>query len=88
MSEKGYNGLDAIASMTGITKEQSLKIFEQAKENLRRLDGCAGPHQFEPHEKIGDGPLIHSYKCRRCEGTLVKEKVHWYEIGLKHGRAA
>ena len=78
---------DAIHKVTGgkISKEEASKIYEEVKENQRRLKSCEGPHDFhpvDPEEKIR-----RRYRCSKCQGEVDTVACSWYREGLKHGRA-
>lgn len=54
--------------------------------NHKALETCVGPHDFvdqTPEKQIGK-----KWRCKACGGTLDGVERHWYEQGLKHGRAA
>lgn len=69
-----------------ITKAEAQAIWEQVKANGARLDGCAGPHEFQ--DTTPDKPIGKRYRCSKCTGEVEGSNVRWYEAGLKHGAKA
>jgi hypothetical protein len=67
-----------------LTKDELMKMWDEAKANGKRLDECYGPHDF-----IADGhaerPSAQRYVCLKCKGTVDWSPHHWYKLGLKHG---
>ena len=61
-------------------------IWEKVKANRAALDGCAGPHDFEPCESYPSTQVPSRYRCRICRGEVDSINRHWYESGLEHGR--
>lgn len=82
--EKTYDGLEELGRVSGLGREEAAKIFEEVKANHARLDACAGPHDFVPHEHSGS--LAVNWRCTKCQGILASVSKYWYEDGLKHGR--
>ncbi len=66
-----------------INKEHLREIFEEVKENNRKLFNCTGPHKFVV---MGTEEIINKkYRCELCGGTIDAGRKHWYDQGLKHG---
>lgn len=78
------NGLDALSAVSGLSKEETGKIFENVKANFKRLDECNGPHDFE---KVGED-FRAIYRCRKCNGEISQRDYKWYAKGLEHGKAS
>lgn len=78
------NGLDAISKVSGISKPDMLKIFEEVKANSALLNSCSR-HAFEPFQKYPSG-MVKKYKCSNCGGTVDSLARSWYERGLEHGK--
>lgn len=74
---------NALAKMTNIPAAEIRVIYDRAVENIRILNSCAGPHQFEPMEP---GKLASKCRCKLCGGTVESSAKRWYEKGLEHGR--
>lgn len=55
------------------------KIWEQVKENRRKLDSCK-QHDFERRES---GVY---YYCKHCGGRVDISGAYWYKRGLEHGK--
>jgi hypothetical protein len=66
-------------------RAEAKKIFAEVRENFRRLDGCAVPHDFQEHERVGK--LVRTYRCSKCSGTADATSARWYMRGLTHGSA-
>jgi len=68
-----------------MTREEARALWEQTKANGAKLDGCSG-HDFVDitPEKV----LRKRYRCSNCTGEADSQAVHWYKLGLAHGRAA
>jgi hypothetical protein len=66
-----------------ITLADARRIMEEAKANRLALDGCAGPHDFQP---IPGRQLIRKHKCTKCGGSISGTDLYWYRKGLNHGR--
>ena len=45
-----------------ITKQDIQQIINNVRENLKKLDGCIGPHEFKLHDN--------RYTCLKCKGTV------------------
>jgi hypothetical protein len=62
------------------------KLWAQVQENIRKLEGCTGPHDFsvelEPRRS-----LLKRWQCTRCGGSCDSTAKYWYERGLKDGRS-
>lgn len=63
------------------------EIIREVKANMARLEGCAGPHRFVPHERYPSG-MVRKYRCELCQGTIDGINKIWYERGLKHAQNA
>lgn len=61
-----------------MTREESIALFEQIKENRSKLDGCAR-HRFE----IGEPPYAMGQKvaCTNCGGSLGLVEIAAYTRG-------
>ncbi len=70
--------------MGQLTKADMRSILTEVKKNLRRLNGCPGPHEFELIEAIGG--FRKKYRCKICGGDIDGIQYHWYEKGLAHGK--
>ncbi len=67
-----------------LSREEMQQIILDVRANQAKLDGCRR-HVFEDTGKRRIGAL---YQCRNCGGEANSEKVHWYEMGLKHSAEA
>ncbi len=80
MSERTYDGSKVLGELSGLGTTEVKKIWEQVKANELVLRACAVPHDF--------GPVANDRQCEcsKCHGTLHATDVHWYNLGLEHGR--
>lgn len=65
-----------------ISREEMDQIIANVRANHAKLQACPR-HYFVDTGRRRIGPL---YECRNCGGEVNSEKVHWYELGLKHGQ--
>jgi len=59
------------------------KIWEEVKENKRRLDSCEGVHDFS----IDIDPEKNHNKrtqCTKCKGYVWPGNLYWYNKGVEH----
>lgn len=80
------DAIGVLENVSGLKREEIAKIWEEVKANQKRLRECEGPHEFE---KTNDGLYARAdYRCKRCKGRVNGQQYHWYEEGLKHGKAS
>lgn len=64
-------------------KAEMKKIFEEVKENHKKLDSC-NLHDFSidnnPEKLYG-----RKYQCTKCGGVVDSVTKSWYESGVAHG---
>jgi len=60
-------------------------IFEEIRENHRRLDRCPGPHDFGVTDQSGFN-FRQKCTCSKCGGVLDGVALRWYLKGLEHGK--
>lgn len=63
---------------------ESRRVWAEVKRNSTRLNNCAGPHDFQPHDRYGT--FVRTYRCTRCGGVVPSNAQYWYQRGLDHGR--
>lgn len=74
--------VEKIAKFTGLSQDDIKTVWEEARANAKRLDGCPGPHDF-----VGIGPAPQrKHRCTVCGGEVDLHAAHWYQRGLEHGR--
>lgn len=76
--------LDALSSMSGLTKDKIHDIWEGVKANNAKLDECPGPHRFTI--PAGLRKFADDFICEVCGGKVDGVNKVWYEKGLEHGR--
>lgn len=68
-----------------MNKEEALKIFQEVKENHKKLDSCSG-HDFAedvyPERKWGK-----RFRCTKCSGEVDYATKIWYEKGREHAKS-
>lgn len=74
-----YNGVKAMAAMTGLAEKSIEQIALDVKENHRKLAACLN-HAFEPAK----GPFQRRRVCTCCGGEVDSIAAGWYELGRKH----
>lgn len=84
MSEQRFDGTEILGAVSGLGKVEVKKIWEQVKANLKRLDECVGPHDFQ--RLALETKLMFRFRCTKCGGEIEGDNRSWYERGLKHGR--
>lgn len=65
--------------------EMARTVFEEVRENHRRLEGCPGPHDFGVTDQSGFN-FGQKYTCSKCGGVLDGVALRWYLKGLEHGK--
>lgn len=75
------NAIDALARVSGLSKDDVQMIAEQARANVQRLNACDG-HAFEP---VGPASLLRQrYRCAHCAGEVDAHAYTWYMRGRAH----
>lgn len=59
-----------------MTPAQVLEIFNNVKQNHKRLEECTKPHDFQPITGA------RKYKCTKCNGEIDTTHYYWYYQGL------
>lgn len=62
------------------TMRDAARIWEEVKENHRRLSECAGPHVFRRQ----NNGRRDTYRCEKCGGVVDDHGAYWYLQALKH----
>lgn len=62
---------------------QSAHGRHEAQDNVARLQGCVGPHQFVPYNKRGTF-LVRNHQCSLCLGLVSSGDSLWYRLGMLH----
>ena len=71
--------------MIGGKKMVKDKIWEDVKENHKKLNSCT-IHDFK--DITPDRPFGKKYKCMNCGAELDGINVSYYNLGLKHGKGS
>jgi hypothetical protein len=89
MSEEKKDGLDMMAGLTGLSREDMKEVWKRVQANHKRLDACPD-HDFEPlpGAKPSLGGLPSKYRCKRCNGQIDGVAYRWYVQGRAHEKAA
>lgn len=78
------DGVDKISEMSGLPRDALLALWESVKANQAKLDACPG-HDFGEVIPVRMGAY---YRCRHCDGKVDGHAVHWFNLGVAHGRAS
>lgn len=80
------DGLEVVSKISGISSEEANAIWQQVKENQRKLEACPR-HDFsidlKPDQSYGK-----RFCCSKCGGEVDHITKVWYETGVKHGRSS
>ena len=79
-----YNGLAVMAEVTGLPRRAVDEVYEQVKANSEMLRTCPR-HDFSPILPLR--ALGQRYRCIECGGEVDSSAHHWYQVGLRMGRA-
>ena len=67
-----------------VEKTVDLKnVWDGIKRNMKILDECVGPHEWEP---IDNPHGQKRFVCKKCGGDIDMVGKEWYQKGLAHGR--
>jgi hypothetical protein len=80
MGVENKTPLEMLSDVTHLSKSQVQKIFDDVKENFRKLEECTH-HIFD---RVGEG-MDTKYQCTQCGGTITPAEYKWFIIGLAHG---
>lgn len=71
-------------AIRGLPRAELLRIWEDVQANHKRLEACAGPHDFQPviDPKL---KLPRDYTCALCNGRISATDHFWYARGIAHG---
>jgi hypothetical protein len=75
-----YNGVTALAELSGLDPGDIRVIAAQCKANHALLNACAY-HEFEP--LITAPPGRARYGCKHCRGTIDHHAHYWHELGRR-----
>lgn len=76
-----YNGVKALAELTGLPQGEILATWESVKANHAKLAGCPW-HEFERTKGVLHA-ATHEYTCKHCGGTVNHIAYHWHELGRR-----
>lgn len=79
------DGVDVLSRISGLPKKDIREIWKETQANHRRLQECAGPHDFQPLEEEGRRPR--KYRCTHCGGEVSSINATWYKRGLTAGQS-
>jgi hypothetical protein len=79
-----YDGTKAMAAVTGMPRDEIVKLAQIARENVAKLSVCTG-HAFEAIGPIQ--PLRTRYRCANCGGDVDSSAYRWYTQGRAHEAA-
>ncbi|BCP56251.1 hypothetical protein K32_48680 [Kaistia sp. 32K] len=73
-----YNGVPALAELTGQSLDEIVALWESVKANRAKLDACPW-HEFE--QLITAPPGAGKYRCRHCDGEVDASAYRWHQLG-------
>jgi len=80
VSEKTFDGAEILGRISGLGREETMRIWEEVKENQAKLNACVRPHDFQQD----DPKSIRSrWTCRLCDGKVSSREARWYILGLE-----
>lgn len=82
--QEGKSGLDQLAGAMMVKSKDLKDIWEDVKENHRKLDSCPGPHDFvvkNPEARRMNQRMV----CRKCKGEMTVLDANLYLKGVAHG---
>ena len=80
--DKGINLLEYMEKLTGIAKEEQLKIMQEIKDNRESLEQCEYHEFSEELKRHGET----KFRCKNCGGIVNWSEKQFYEQGLQHRR--
>lgn len=84
--------LDVLGKVSGIKRSEMDEILQKVRANRKDLESCTY-HNFvgipgQEHGTCKDGTVIYRrFRCANCRGEADSHAVHWYNDGLRHGKA-
>ena len=75
------DGVEILSKVSGLSKDDILSIWDEVRENAKKLEGCPGPHDFQPDTSKR---LNRDEVCSKCGGKISKVNANWYREGLEH----
>lgn len=70
-----------LVSVTGVTRDRMLKIWEEVKENVRKLDSCPSPHHRFLKVEFSSGIPRYVF-CSECGGRMDIMLARSYRSGF------
>lgn len=75
------DGIATMANLSGLTKDDVQRLWEEARVNQARLASCSN-HGFVP---VGGLPAHRArYRCMHCRGEVNARDYRWYMCGRTH----
>ena len=86
---------EKITELTGLSKLIQDEVLIEVKANQKRLNECAGPHDFSicidrlTKQPIRGEPTPAQlfgtkWECSKCHGRIDSINKNWYQKGLHH----
>lgn len=66
-----------------MNKEDIKRIWQDVRDNSKRLEQCVVPHNFAQH----DAAILPKWKCTKCGGIVSNSDYYWYTKGLEHAQS-
>jgi len=77
------DGVEILSNISGLSKDDIRSIWDEVKENAKKLEECSGPHDFQPDNSRKP---VRDEVCSKCGGKISKVDANWYRKGLKDGK--
>jgi hypothetical protein len=74
--------IDALSKVSGLSNKNIESIWEDVKENGKKLSECSKPHDFQKEK----GKRFNDYICSLCGGKVSASSAKWYNEGLEDGK--
>ena len=74
-----------------MNRVEAKQLLAEVRANHKRLTECTA-HAFEGEEKTAwysssKIAMFKYYVCKNCGGRVDSHAHHWFEVGLKQGKA-
>jgi len=76
------DAIKALSKISGLSNKKIESIWEDVKENEKKLKECSKPHEFKREEN----KRFNDFICSLCGGKVGASSAKWYSEGLKDGK--
>lgn len=75
------DGLHLVSSLTGWSREEAKRLWEEVRANQDRLATCSN-HGFVAISETSEHRR--RYRCMHCRGEIDANAYRWYMCGRQH----